>query len=821
MNKKVIIVGGVAGGASCAARLRRHTEEFEILLLERGSNVSFANCGLPYFVGGIIKEESSLYLASTETFRNRFNVDARTNAEVTKVDRHNKKVTIMNRLTGHSYQEAYDFLVLSPGSKPLRPPLPGIDSPGIFSLRDVPDSKRIKEWISQRNVQTVAVIGGGFIGLEMAENLVELGIQTTLIERSNQVMPSVDFEMAAPLEESLERHGVELKFETEVSSFSHQNNQVTINTTEEEQLTVDMVILAIGVAPESDLARDCNLQLGARGHIIVDANLRSSDPSIYAVGDCIEVNHVVSNGDTSLPLAGPANRQGRIAADMLSGRPRHFRGVQGTAVCGLFDQVIASTGLTEKAIKNFPHRSYSVVYAHPIHHVNYYPGAKSISLKLIFDPANGQVLGAQAVGEEGVERRIDVIAMAIQMKATVFDLEESELCYAPQFGAAKDPVNLLGMIGSNAMRGDLPIAHYDQVGTEGTLLLDVRDPDEITARPIPNAINIPLNDLRHRQHELRQYALNNPVILVTCATSARANNAVRLLRNLGHTAYLLPGGEKTWSALNIAQRRKNTWPCASTATAPTQKLEQQPAVAIPKLPTQRKTFSMNSKINLDVLRTVKILRSIPSNNVTAAMQCMKQIAVKSGEPIIQAGKKNDSFFILLKGSAEKKQIGTYENDAPTISQLHEGDHFNDEALVMNGFCEADVTMLTDGIIIYMNRPDFLRTIAAPLVETVDVQEALENSSQDYQVIDVRHDIEIEELPIPGAINIPLSELPQQMKKLDLNQNYLVCCSAGKRSAAATLQLRQHGYQATSLRSGVNNWPLPLSSLGRASETKTA
>ena len=540
-GKTVVIVGGVAGGASCATRLRRQDESLRIILLERGPYVSFANCGLPYYIGNVIEEEEKLLVADVDLFRNRFNVDARVEEEVIAIDREDRSVTIRRIADGHEYVEHYDTLVLSPGARAIRPPLPGIDLPGIFSLRTIPDSRQIRSWIEERNVRHAVVVGGGFIGLEMAENLKERGIDIALIERDVQLMPPIDREMSLPIQWEVEKQDIKVHLGDSVSGFAESGGRLQVQTEKGLNIDTDIVILSIGVAPESGLAKDCDLELGPRGHILVDKNLRTSDRNILAIGDAIEVRSAVIDQRTALPLAGPANRQGRIAADVIAGRGRFFRGVQGTAVCGVFNLTMASTGANEKTLQQTS-INYDVVYAHPNQHVGYYPGAKPIFMKLLFDTLSGRVLGAQAVGEDGVARRIDAIAMAIQMKATVFDLEEAELCYAPQYGAAKDPVNMIGMIAANVMRGDLHITPWQEMGKDNAVVLDVRDPDEVECGPVPADIRIPLNDLRGRLDELPR---NRP-IQICCAVGARAYNAARVLTQHGFHTSLLSGGAETW-----------------------------------------------------------------------------------------------------------------------------------------------------------------------------------------------------------------------------------------------------------------------------------
>jgi NADPH-dependent 2,4-dienoyl-CoA reductase/sulfur reductase-like enzyme/rhodanese-related sulfurtransferase len=554
--KTVIIVGGVAGGASCAARLRRQDEHVRIIMFEKGGFVSFANCGLPYYVGGVIQEEQNLLVATIELFRERFNIDARIEQEVIAIDRQAKTVTVRRNDSGEEYQEAYDMLVLSPGAQPIRPPLPGIDLPGVFSIRTVPDARVVREWIEQRKPTRAVVVGGGFIGIEMTENLRRRGLDVTVIEKDVQLMPPIDREMSFPLLDELKQAGVRVELNDGLSGINDQGGCLGVETERGLKLDTDLVILAIGVYPDTELARQCGLRLGPRKHIVVDSNMRTSDRYILAVGDAIEVRSVVIDQRTALPLAGPANRQGRIAADVITHRGRFFRGIQGTSVCGVFGLTVANTGVNEKTLRQTS-IDFDAVYAHPNDHVGYYPGATPIFIKLLFDKASGRVLGAQAVGKKGVERRIDVIAMAIQMGATVFDLEESELCYAPQYGAAKDPVNIVGMIAANVMRGDLRIVPWQEMHKDGAVVLDVREPNEIECSPIDADIHIPLHQLRARLDELP----SDQAIHISCAVGARAYNAVRLLVQHGFDASLLSGGAETWFCV----REERQWPVKTPA----------------------------------------------------------------------------------------------------------------------------------------------------------------------------------------------------------------------------------------------------------------
>eukprot|EP00037_Helgoeca_nana_P016220 m.152707 g.152707 ORF g.152707 m.152707 type:complete len:601 (-) comp23408_c1_seq1:113-1915(-) len=553
--KRLVVVGGVAGGASAAARARRLNDDCTITMIDRGPFVSFANCGLPFYVGDVIHDEASLIVATPERFRDRFNIDVLPRHEVVAIDRTANEVVIrdLGSVPVREFRQPYDALVLSPGARALRPPIPGIDLPGIFVLRTIPDSNLIREWMTSHKAETALVIGGGFIGLEMAENLAHRGMSVTMLELTDQVMPSLDPEVAAPIKDHMVAKGVDVRTAEGVTSFAeveNGNGAIAVTTSLGATVTADMVILAIGVTPDSELARNAGLDVGPRGGIQVDAHMRTNDDRIWAVGDAIETEDFVLKSPTQVPLAGPANRQGRTAADSIFGRHTRFRGVQGTAVCGAFGMVIASTGASEKSLRRagrIAHTDYEVIYLHPGHHVGYYPGATPIHMKVIYDPRDGRLLGAQATGQHGVERRIDVVSMAIQMHGTVFDLEEAELCYAPQFGAAKDPVNMAGMIGANHIRGDHPIAQWtDPVGD--AVLLDVRSPDEFAAQSVPGAINIPLEELRARSAEL---PMDRP-IRVYCVVGQRAYNATRILLQRGFKASNLTGGICTYKDLGAA-----------------------------------------------------------------------------------------------------------------------------------------------------------------------------------------------------------------------------------------------------------------------------
>ena len=549
---KVIIVGGVAGGASCAARLRRLDEKVEILMVERGPFVSYANCGLPYHVGGSIEKEASLLVATEQMFRVIFNIDCRPNNEVIGISAKEKTVQLKNHVTGEVTTEKYDKLVLSPGAAPIRPPLPGLDLPGIFSVRTVADAKNIREWLERdidrsvgnsfTGVDTVSkpkhavVIGGGFIGLEMVENLIERGLSVVLLEKLDQVMPPLDPEMANLVKRYLKKHDVKVKTGDGVAGFRNaENGRLEVLTEKGKVHPADMVIMAIGVKPETELAKMAGIEIGEMGGIRVNEHMVTSNPDIMAVGDAVEIKDFVTGQWTLIPLAGPANRQGRIAADVLAGRDSKFRGTQGTSICKIFGAAISQTGVSEKTLKKLGDEDYEKVYLYPNSHAGYYPGAKMLVIKFLFRKSNGKVLGAQVLGEDGVPKRIDSFAMAIQMGCTIYDLEEAELCYAPPFGSAKDPVNFAGMVAADVLRGDMPIVHWDALGD--SFLLDVRNPPELAVESVPGAVNIPLPQLRSRLGELPR----DREIAVFCRSAQRSYYATRILLQNGFKAKNISG----------------------------------------------------------------------------------------------------------------------------------------------------------------------------------------------------------------------------------------------------------------------------------------
>ncbi|MEL7609021.1 MAG: FAD-dependent oxidoreductase [Bacillota bacterium] len=548
MGKKVVVIGGVAGGAGVAARLRRLDESAQIAVFERGEYVSYANCGLPYHVGNVIKEREALILNSPQKLRKNFRLDLRTSHEVVKIDRQSKSVRVKNLQDGTMFDEPYDTLVISTGSSPLRPPIEGIDSDGIFTLWTIPDTDRIKAYIGQNKPKRAAIIGGGFIGIEMAENLREAGLEVSLIEMLPQVMPSVDVEMARLLEQNLSINGVRLYLGDAVGRFEKEGDRIGITLKSGAVLETDMVLLCIGVRPNSELARDAGLQLNEKGGIVVDASMRTSDENIYAVGDVVEIEEFVFKGRTMVPLAGPANKQARICANNIAGIPDQYEGTQGSFVAKSFDLTVASTGLSESALKRMGKghgRDYQTILVNQKSHAGYYPGATRLVLKLIFGN-DGKIYGAQIVGQDGVDKRIDTLAAALRLGANVKDLKNLEFAYAPPYSSAKDPVNMLGYVAENVLSGLMSFVPYDLVdasgkylGGEDAQILDVREEAERMMFSIDGAIGIPLGQLRARLSELDK----NKLVIVFCAVGIRAFTAARILSQNGfERVKVYPGG---------------------------------------------------------------------------------------------------------------------------------------------------------------------------------------------------------------------------------------------------------------------------------------
>lgn len=542
MSKKVLIVGGVAGGASAAARLRRLDEKAEIIMFERDEYISFANCGLPYYIGGSIQERQKLLVQTPEAMKNRFNIDVRVHSEVVSIEPARKIVTVNSKDKG-TYEESYDALILSPGAKPIRPSLPGIDSPSIHTLRNVHDTDKVKAKVSEEGTRSVVVIGGGFIGVEMAENLKELGLDVTLVEAGPQILAPFDAEMAAVLTKELQSHGVNVILSDMVQGFEQDGSQVKVQLASGHALEVEMVLMAIGVTPDVSFLKESGLSFGPRGHILVDEQMKTNLEDIYAVGDAVEVVDFVNGQKTAIPLAGPANKQGRIAADNVCGLGTTYKGSQGTSIIKVFGLTGAATGNNEKTLKRLG-LPYHVVNIHPSSHATYYPGANPMSLKLLFND-EGTVLGAQAVGVDGVDKRIDDIATVIRLRGTVTDLTELELSYAPPYSSAKDPVNMAGYSAENILTGLTEVfvpADLEGKSLQDIQLVDVRTPLEHSKGNIEGSVNIPVDELRDRMQEL---SLEQEV-WVYCQVGLRGYTASRILKQHGFKVKNLTGGYKTY-----------------------------------------------------------------------------------------------------------------------------------------------------------------------------------------------------------------------------------------------------------------------------------
>jgi len=550
MAKKILIIGGVAGGASAAARLRRLDETTEIIMFERGDYISYANCGLPYYIGGAIKNRDDLLLQTPESFKRRFNVDVRVKSEVVKINRQKKMVDIVELSTGRKYSEEYDRLILSPGAEPVRPGIDGIDSSRVFTLRNVADMDRIDEFIKTTNAKNAVIAGAGYIGLEMAENLHDRGLSVQVVEMLDQVMPGLDKEMAMYLHSHLNERGVGLQLGDGVSSLHQTSSSLRVTLKSGKELDCDFAMLTVGVRPEVKLAKEAGLEIGSRGGIKVNEHLQTSDPDIYAIGDAVEVRDFVLGKAVLIPLAGPANKQGRMAADNICGRNRTYAGTQGTAILKVFDLTAAMTGASEKVLSK-TNIEYEKLYLHQANHAGYYPGAKPMHIKLLFSKPEGKVLGAQIVGADGVDKRIDVFAVAIRAGMTIFDLQELELAYAPPYASGKDPVNIAGFAAANILDGTVKIKHFTELQKDD-FILDVRTPGEFARGSVPNAMNIPVDDLRGRLDDLPK----DRTIHLYCTVGLRSYIACRILEQNGFDARNLPGGYITYRAVaNSGQLR--------------------------------------------------------------------------------------------------------------------------------------------------------------------------------------------------------------------------------------------------------------------------
>jgi len=776
--KRVIIVGGVAGGATAAARLRRLKEDFEIIVLERGSYVSFANCGLPYYVGNVIKERERLELATPSGFLERYNIDIRIQHEAVSIDRDNKKINIKDLKNTEEYSLDYDYLVLSPGASPIIPPFQGLDDVPVFKLRTIPDSVEIKSFVEKNKVKHATIIGGGYIGLEMAENLRERGIKVKIIEMLDQVMAPLDKEMANLIHQELILNGICLQLEDPVDSFKREDGRYFVIPKSGNQIETDLIILSIGIKPESQLAIDSGLQIGPKGHIIVDSHMRTSDPDIYAVGDAVEIKNYITQQQTAIALAGPANKQGRIAADNIAGRESVFKGALGASVLKLFDITVSAVGLTEKQLKNTDIK-YEKIYIHPNNHAGYYPGAVPITIKLIFDVPNGKVLGAQAIGGFGTEKRIDVISTVIKFEGTVFDLEELELTYAPPYGSAKDPINMAGFVASNVLRGDHPIWHWEdleQIKQNNSFILDVRTKEEFELGTIEGAVNINDLELRDRLKEIPK----DKNIYAFCQSGWRSYLTTRLLLQKGYKVKNLSGGYKLFE---IAKSTTEEFAaaCGPTEAVLDEMIKQKKKESAEFIEIDACGLSCPGPLNA----MIKGLETLPSD---------KNLKIYATDPGFKASveayaKLNEAVELLYLGKQEGKLVAELKKGKLTIEEA-----------------EAPVRLIKK------TRKE-IRSPNTPPVSEISAEELYERlNSEDAPAIlvDVRTPQEYNGLGsyIQDTKLIPLGELMNNMGQLaEYKDNEIVTiCHSGSRSMMAARLLAQAGFKdIRNLTGGMMMW----------------
>ena len=544
---KTLIIGGVAGGASAAARLRRLDEQAEIVILERGEFISFANCGLPYYIGGDITEKSKLTLQTPASFKSRFNIDVRVWSEAVAVNAEKKTVTVRNVNSGETYEESYDKLILSPGAAPIRPNIEGINSEKVFTLRNIPDTMKIKEYIENNKPRSAVIVGGGYIGVEMAENLKQAGLDVSIVELADHLIAPLDFDMAADVHRYIKSQGIALALNNGLAAIKEKGNGLTVELNQ-GSLDTDMVILSVGVRPDTAFLQDSGIELNPRGSIVVNDRMETNLPDIYAVGDAIVVKNFITNEPAFIPLAGPANKQGRIVADNICGIPSEYRGTQGSAVLKLFDMTVATTGLNEKSAAEAGY-DYDKTYTYSASHASYYPGSSMLSVKVLWDKATLKILGAQIVGFDGVDKRMDVLATAIRLGAKVTDLSDLELCYAPPFGSAKDPVNMVGFVAENVISKKIGQFFWHDVETlprDGSVtLLDTRTDTEVARGRIDGFMHIPVDSLRERIAEIP----SGKPVYIHCHSGLRSYIACRILAGYGYTCYNLAGGWRLYESV--------------------------------------------------------------------------------------------------------------------------------------------------------------------------------------------------------------------------------------------------------------------------------
>ena len=776
--KRVIIVGGVAGGATAAARLRRLKEDFEIIVLERGSYVSFANCGLPYYVGNVIKEREKLELATPEEFLERYNIDVRIQHEAVSIDRNNKKINIKNLKNNEEYTLDYDFLVLSPGASPIIPPFQGLDDVPVFKLRTIPDSVEIKRFVEKNNVNHATIVGGGYIGLEMAENLRGRGIKVKIIEMLDQVMAPLDKEMANLIHQELILNGVCLQLEDPVDSFKREENRYLVIPKSGNQIETDLIILSIGIKPESQLAKEAGLELGPKGHIIIDNHMRTSDPNIYAVGDAVEIKNYITQQQTAIALAGPANKEGRIAADNIAGRETVFKGALGASVLKLFDITVSAVGLSEKQLKNTD-IIYEKIYIHPNNHAGYYPGAVPITMKLIFEVPSGKVLGVQAIGGFGTEKRIDVISTVIKFGGTVFDLEELELTYAPPYGSAKDPINMAGFVASNVLRGDHPIWHgedIEQIKHNNSFILDARTKEEFELGTIEGAVNISDLELRNRLSEVPK----DKDIYVFCQTGWRSYLATRFLLQKGYNVKNLSGGYKLFE---IAKSTPEEFAaaCGPTEAVLDEMIKQKKKESADYIEIDACGLSCPGPLNA----MIKGLETLPTD---------KNLKIYATDP---GFKSSVEAYAKLNEAVELLYLGKQEGKL--VAELKKGELSIEEA-------EAPVRLIKK------TRKELRSPSSAPVsdISAEELYERLNSEDAPTVLVDVRTPQEYNGLGshIQNTKLIPLGDLMNNMAQLaEYKVNEIVTiCHSGSRSMMAARLLAQAGFKdIRNLTGGMMMW----------------
>lgn len=668
-NKKILIVGGVAGGASAAARLRRLDENAEIILFEKGEYISFANCGLPYYIGEVIEERDALLLQTPEGMAAKFNMGVRVLNEVMEINRSEQKIIVKDLKNNKTYEESYDYLILSPGSSPIKPPIPGIDeAKNLFTLWTIPDTDKIKSFVDDKKPQSAVVIGGGFIGIEMAENLAHRGLKVSLVEMADQIMGPIDYEMASILHNHINDKGIELILKDGVKSFEKEGKEIVLQSG--KTINTDLIIFSIGIRPQNELAKNAKLKIGQRGGVQVNEYLQTSDSHIYAVGDVIEVTDLITKQPTMIPLAGPANKQGRIAGNNIFGKKEKYIGTMGTSVAKVFDMTVASTGNNEKQLEKLG-IDYRVVHIHPGSHAGYYPGSFPISMKLLFNRETGEILGAQAVGYEGVEKRIDVIATAIKAKLKAYELKELELTYAPPYSSAKDPVNMLGFVADNMVNDFVETVQWHEINdliSNNAFLIDVREEIERDLGYIENSINIPLGQLRNRLNEIPK----EETVYAYCQVGIRGYLAARILSQAGYNVKNLDGGYKTYESVYRTNEPSDCdFYIDDDGTA--------------RKDCDTKEITSNVQINacglqcpgpiMQVFKAIKEMNEGEVLEVTATdpgfSKDIKAWCKKTGNTLLQSTFEDKSFKCLIKKGSSKEQSNkilqkSHGNNEPTI-----------------------------------------------------------------------------------------------------------------------------------------------------------